>query len=101
MTNGVYVYDASKDIVNSKTTIKSSCHYSFISTVKENENKFIPREINGAQTAIELYHKVGRPSHQTYIQMLENNFIRDCPVTTLDVKRALSIYGRDVCDING
>ena len=33
--------------------------------------------------------------------MLENNFTRDCPVTALDVKRAVAIYGKDIGSLNG
>ena len=102
IANGLYVYDASNDIQKKDNSIlKPNCEYSLVSTVKQNEQNFTPREIRAAQAAIKLLHKIGRPSYQTYTYMLENNFIRDCPVTVLDAKRAVAIYGKDVGSLKG
>ena len=65
ISNGLYVYDASDDILQkNKSTLKSNYQYSLVSTVKQNEQNFTPREIKAAQAAIKLSHKIGRPSHQ-------------------------------------
>jgi hypothetical protein len=43
-----------------------------------------------------LYKKIGRPSKQEFSKILNNNLIRNCPVTPEDAKGALIIYGPDV-----
>jgi hypothetical protein len=46
-----------------------------------------------------LYKKIGRPSKQELSKILNNNLIRNCPVTPDDAKRALAIYGPDVATL--
>ena len=98
--SGLYVYDASRDIKN-KDTLKKGCHYSFVSTIKNNETKFTPREVAAAKQALDLHKKLGRPAYDMYMNMIENSLIRDCPITTTDVKRAMAIYGKDFANIKG
>ena len=101
--NGLYVYDATEDIMHKKnnTTLKKNYQYSLVSTVFENECHFTPRELKSAKLALELHRKIGRPSKQLFFHILRNNIIRDCPVTECDAKRAFSIYGEDVGSIKG
>ena len=99
---GLYVYDATSDISNIKNKNilnKSSCHYSLVSTVKNNESKFTNRKIRNAKLALDLHCKVGRPSIQSLIDMLQNNMIQNFPVTTTDARHAFTIYGEDVPSI--
>ncbi len=44
---------------------------------------------------------IGRPSQQQFEFILNNNLIRNCPVTVNDAWRALIIYGPDVPAIKG
>ena len=44
---------------------------------------------------------MGRLLYETYFHILENNLIGDCPVTTTDAKRALTIYRKDAATIKG
>ena len=50
---------------------------------------------------MDLYKKIGRPSYNSYFHILQNNLIRECPVTVMDAKRALKIYGKDAAAIKG
>ena len=44
---------------------------------------------------------VGRPSKETFLRMLRENTLKNCPVTDEDAKRAVFIYGRDIGAIRG
>ena len=39
------------------------------------------------------YAIVGRPSHATFTEVLRENQLQNCPVTSDDANRALKIYG--------
>ena len=88
IANGLYVYDASNDIKETKTknTLKSNYCYLLISTTFENESKFTPREVQGARLARELHPKIGQPSKNLSFHILQYSLIRDCPVTEADAK---------------
>ena len=91
---GLYVYDVSNDLKN-KDTKKNVYNYPSVSTTRSNENKFTAREIKNAKLAIDLHKKLGRPSYDHYMNMVEKNLIHDCPITVTDIKKALSLYGKD------
>ena len=71
---GLYVYDASNEI-KPKPTLNKNSHYSLVSTIKNNENKFTPREIKAAKLAVELHKRIGRSTYDHFSSMVENNLI--------------------------
>jgi hypothetical protein len=75
--------------------------YLFLNTVAGNKGNYTRREIEGANKARALYKKIGRPSEKEFNDILQNNLIRNCPVTSDDAKRALKIYGPDVATLKG
>jgi hypothetical protein len=44
---------------------------------------------------------VGRPSHATFINMIQKNLLKNCPVTVDDAKHALKIYGSNIAALRG
>jgi len=104
---GLYVYDAGKSDEtkpnsNDTNDINLSLYsYSFVNTVEDNENNFTSRQISLAKQALELYRKLGRPSETDFIRYLDSNFIRNCPFSSEDAKRAFHIYGKDPAFIQG
>ena len=102
VTSCLYVYDASDDLSEnkSKNINETSFHYSLVSTVHDNEKKFTNREIRAAKLALDLYNKTRRHSQQVFVQSLENDIIRDSPISAADAKRAFYIYGKDVAKNN-
>jgi hypothetical protein len=48
-----------------------------------------------------LYKKIGQPSEKEFTDILQNNLIRNCPVTSDGAKRELKIYGPDVATLKG
>ena len=62
---------------------------------------FTKREVDAADTARELYRKIGCPSEAEFSGILSNNLIRNCPVTPQDAKRVSVIYGPHIAVLKG
>ena len=48
-----------------------------------------------------LIRKIGPPSQHDFKHYLKENFIRNFPLTVVDVKRAVEIYGSEVYSLQG
>ena len=96
--SGLYFFNASKAISRSSSP---SSGYCFIDTVPNNLASFTRREIEGATAARVLYRKLGRPSQSIFEHLLASNFIRNCPITADDARRATYIYGPDLASLKG
>jgi hypothetical protein len=92
--SGLYVYDGN----NASTDVTA---YTLVNTVAEHKKLFSQRQIDDADRARALYRKIGRPDESEFQSILRGNFIRNCPVTPDDARRALLIYGPDVATIKG
>ncbi len=93
--SGLYVF------ATAKNTSESVNAYTMVSTVAEQKKMFSQREIKAADEARALYRKIGRPDEAEFQHILRSNFIRNCPVSPDDAKRALVIYGPDIATIKG
>jgi len=96
---GLYVHDALKRKNNQ--LFRNSYNYVFISTISNLEQQFTKREVEEAKQARLLYVKLGRPSKQNFKRLLNENFIRNCPITSVHVDRAWYIYGEDIANLKG
>jgi hypothetical protein len=96
---GLYFYDAADSSPNPSSKTKDA--YLFLHTVADNKASYTWREIEGADQARDLYQKLGHPSEQEFNKILQNNFLRNCPVTPDDAKRALDIYAPDIAVLKG
>lgn len=92
---GLYVYDPTNDCSDHVTA------YSMVSTVAAQKTLFSRRDIRNADTARTLYRMIGRPSEAEFQRILTHGLIRNCPVTPLDAKRALTSYGPDIAVLKG
>jgi len=92
--SGLYVYNPNitNDCVNA---------YSMLSTVSAQKCMFSWRKVKSADTARELYQKIGRPNEDEFQTILRKNQIQNCPVTPADAQRALIIYQPDIAAIKG
>ena len=85
----------------SNPSSQSFAGYLFVQTVSQNKARFHRREIEGADRAVVLHRKIGRPSQAQFEVILRNNLIRNCPVTVDDARRAIIIYGTDRASLQG
>ena len=95
--SGLYVYDTAVRNASNVPILS----YTMVSTVAEHKKLFSPREIATADSARELYRKLGRPGYAEYYSILTKNLIRNCPITPDDARRASHIYGPDVASLKG
>jgi hypothetical protein len=98
-SNGLYYFDTKEEQQNKKN--KVSDNYLFVNTVAANKSAYTREEVEAADRARALYRKLGRPSEVFFQHLLQNNLIRNCPVTVDDAKRALNIYGPDIATLKG
>ena len=102
LENGLYVHAVADNFfTNGNTKVNTVVNYSCLNTIADREVEFTPRQVDDARKAIFLYRRIGRPSLRAYYNILENNLIRDCPVTSADAKRAQYIYGVDIAVLKG
>ena len=73
----------------------------FITTVADNKSKYSQRDYNRAVEARKLLCKIGRPSQQTFLRILERNLLPNCPVTRRDAVNAEAIFGPDIGSLKG
>ena len=98
--SGLYYFDTAAPTTQPNLTSLSQ-DYLFLNTVAINKGAYTRREIEGADKARVLYKKIGRPSEQAFVEILQKKLIRNCPVTPDDAKRALQIYGPDIATLKG
>ena len=96
--SGLYVFDSATHKVLSSERVNA---YTMVSTVAQQKKMFSRRQIEAADTARELYRKLGRPDEAEFYSILTKNLIRNCPVTPDDARRASHIYGPDVATLKG
>ena len=64
----------------------------FVNTVDKNKSKFSNRDYLCAVAARDLLCKIGRPSHQTFVRIIEQNLLPNCPVTRRDAENATNYF---------
>ena len=72
-----------------------------ITTVDDNKLKFSGQDVAKADQARTLQQRVGRPSTADLIGYIHDKLIKNCPVTTQDVRNAETIYGPDLGCLKG
>jgi hypothetical protein len=87
--SGLHVYDPKLE------------QLSFLNTVQDNKEGFTKRQLEGAETARQLYAKLAFPSIKDFEWAVVSNQIQDCPVTKSDIETAQLIWGKDVSALKG
>ena len=89
-SDGIYYWDTQS---KSKTTVTNYSDLSFTQTVHSNKQMYSRRDVQGADNARALQAKLGWPSTTKFIQIVDNNLLNNCTVTSEDINRATKIYG--------
>ena len=92
--SGLYMF-------NDNITNESVTHYSYLNLVDDNKKIYSRRELEGANTARALFRHTSVPTYSKFIKLIEQDYFRNSPVTTDDVKRAIYIYGKDTAFLQG
>ena len=64
--------------------------------VKSNKKPFTNREIKMADKTIDLCRRIGLPCYKRYTKAVINEGIMNCPVSVVNIKRSIHIYGLDI-----
>jgi hypothetical protein len=72
-----------------------------VNTVAHNRDGYTNCAYSRALTARSIQKKIGRPSTQEYIKIVENNLLPNCPVTRDDIMAAKQIFGPDLGSLKG
>ena len=93
--SGLYYYDTS---TNGKSNISKDkvVQYSLLSTVRDNKRQFSAEEMRAADKARRLQHVLDWPISADMKMYMNNRWITNCPLTSLDYSRADSVYGKAV-----
>ena len=87
--------------LSKKTSYDYSESLSLVQTVKDNMEKYTKREVRDAERARALCRNIGSPSQAEFEHILKENFVRNCPLTVEDAKRALDIWGPEIYYLKG
>ena len=80
-------------------TVTEACHA--IPSVSENLQKYNKRQIQRAEQARTTYRTLGSLTVANFKHILQQNLIKNCPVTIRDVEIAEDIYGPDIATPKG
>jgi hypothetical protein len=72
-----------------------------VNTVQHNESNYTNRDYSCAVLARKIQKIIGRPSTCSYIKIVDNNLLSNCPVTCHDILIAEAIFGPDVGSLKG
>ena len=72
-----------------------------VSTVADNKSKYTSYDYSRAVLAREIQKRIGRRSTQTFIKIVEENKLKNCPITKADILAAEDIFGPEVGSLKG
>jgi hypothetical protein len=86
-------------VETAKVSADDTHHLALVETVDENMKRYIKREIGGATRAREMLSRMGYPSVQQAIAMVESGVNFD--ITAHDFRIAEAIWGADIASLKG
>ena len=81
--------------------IKPGTGTALVTTVEFNKNKYTIRDQQRAQLARTIQRRIGRPSLRTYLDIVANNRLKNCPITRDDIIAAEHIWGPELGILKG
>ena len=75
--------------------------YTLVSTVGASKNNYTRRQILQADKVVRLYKMIALPSMEDFTSALTTRLVRNSPITTVDAKTTLEIYGPNVAALKG
>jgi hypothetical protein len=102
--NGLFYLDAMEaqdETDNTETKVDCEGGTVLFNTVDENKIKYTNAAYKQATLARKLQNIIGRPSARAFLNIVENNLLKDCPVLRADVLAAEDIFGPNVGSLRG
>jgi hypothetical protein len=94
--DGLYVFDAGTYVLhglddNHNENGITVDKYNLVNTVSGNQAKYVSREIEAANKAMELYHILGRPSQSKFEDIIMKNVIINSTLNLEDAQRVIKV----------
>ena len=89
---GLYYLDLNKT---------SNAHMLMVMTIKENIKRYTKQAVDGAVKARCLQGMMGHPSQRDFANLVHDQLVQNCPITTNDVTNAYNIFGPDLAGLRG
>jgi len=97
----VFVFKASVSGLHYLDTTDAESGVALVNTVANNRNNYSNEAYLRAVQARELQIKIGQPSTQDFIHIVDNNHLPNCPITKADIMAAEHIFGPDIGSLKG
>ena len=94
--NGLYYWDTAAPAAPAMMDSTA-----LVTTVDGNKENYTNAEVSRAYVARKLQTSIGRPSTRTFIHIVNNNLLPNCPVTKRDIMAAEDIFGPDLGSLKG
>jgi hypothetical protein len=72
-----------------------------VNTVADKKSNYTNRNYKQALLARKIQNMIGRPSLRSFLQIVENNLLKNCPVNRADVLAAEDILGPNLGSLKG
>ncbi len=72
-----------------------------VTTVADKKSKYTNRDYSRAVVARKLQNMIGHPSLRTLLGIIDNNLLKNCPVTRTDVMAAEDLFGPNLGSLKG
>jgi acetolactate synthase regulatory subunit len=72
-----------------------------VNTVASNKSRYTNRPYSRAVLARHLQRIIGRPSTRTFLRIVDDNLLPNCPITRKDILAAEHIFGPDMGSLKG
>jgi hypothetical protein len=96
---GLYYLDVKKNEGNHVG--EPSNDITLLNTVSEKKSKYTARDYRLAELARKLQVITGRYSTRDYMDIVDNNLLKNCPITRKDIMRAEDIFGPEIGSLQG
>eukprot|EP00957_Ditylum_brightwellii_P099931 7615267-Ditylum_brightwellii.AAC.1 len=73
----------------------------FVNTVASKKSNYSNADYTRAVLARKIQARIGRPSTKTFLDVIDNNKLRNCPVERRDIAAADDIFGPDLGNLKG
>lgn len=84
-----------------ETSAQANGAVTMVNTVADNRINYTNRAYSRAVLAREIQKRIGRPSYKSYLKIVENNLLPNCPINRDDIIAAERIFGADVGTLKG
>jgi hypothetical protein len=72
-----------------------------VNTVDDNKSRYTNRDYQRALLARKLQNTIGRPSTKSYVNIVKQNLLKNCPITVKDIAAAEDIFGPNLGSLKG